>query len=81
VEDATKAEEQQLPFMDNYDSLLNNDQFADVRFVFEDGEPIFAHRMLLAHRCEYFRDLFGCGFKEQRERVIIEKSERVKVKR
>jgi len=51
--------------------MLNNTKYADVRFVFEDGEePIFAHRMLLAHRCEYFRDLFGCGFKEQTEKDI-----------
>eukprot|EP00026_Physarum_polycephalum_P002056 Phypoly_transcript_02060.p1 GENE.Phypoly_transcript_02060~~Phypoly_transcript_02060.p1 ORF type:complete len:942 (+),score=135.78 Phypoly_transcript_02060:88-2913(+) len=70
TEDQTKVDEPKLPYTDNYESMLNNTKYADVRFVFEEGEPIFAHRMLLAHRCEYFRDLFGCGFKEQTEKDI-----------
>jgi hypothetical protein len=72
AEDQTKVDEPNLPYADNYESMLNNTKYADVRFVFEEGEPIFAHRMLLAHRCEYFRDLFGCGFKEQTEKVCVE---------
>jgi len=65
-----KTEQQKLPFIDNYESLLNNPQYSDVRFVFADGEPIFAHRLLLVHRCEYFRDLFEHGFKEQHAKDI-----------
>jgi hypothetical protein len=69
AEDPPKVDEQRMPYTDNYEAMLNNTKYADVRFVFEEGEPIFAHRMLLAHRCEYFRDLFGAGFKEQTEKV------------
>jgi len=65
-----KAELPKLPFLDNYDTLLNNPQYSDVRFVFLEGEPIFAHRLLLVHRCEYFRNLFERGFKEQHAKDI-----------
>ena len=38
-------------------SLVNDDEFSDVAFLIE-NEPVYAHRAILAHRCEHFAAMF-----------------------
>lgn len=38
-------------------SLVNDDEFSDVTFMIE-NEPIYAHRAILAQRCEHFAAMF-----------------------
>jgi RCC1 and BTB domain-containing protein len=49
--------------------LVNDDEFADVTFLI-DGERIFAHRAILAQRCEHFAAMFRSGMRESVERTI-----------
>ena len=38
-------------------SLVNDDEFSDVTFVVE-NQSVYAHRAILAHRCEHFAAMF-----------------------
>lgn len=51
-------------------ALVNDDRFADVTFTVED-QPIYAHRAILAQRCEHFAAMFRNGWKENAERAVI----------
>eukprot|EP01090_Pellita_catalonica_P005198 TRINITY_DN1508_c0_g1_i3.p1 TRINITY_DN1508_c0_g1~~TRINITY_DN1508_c0_g1_i3.p1 ORF type:complete len:232 (-),score=36.21 TRINITY_DN1508_c0_g1_i3:110-805(-) len=45
-------------------TILDTDLFSDIHFIFGGDEPddeakvLFAHRAVLYHRCNYFRDMF-----------------------
>mmetsp|Transcript_14369 Transcript_14369/g.16473 ORF Transcript_14369/g.16473 Transcript_14369/m.16473 type:complete len:593 (+) Transcript_14369:270-2048(+) len=49
--------------------LVNDDEFSDVTFIVED-QPVYAHRAILAQRCEHFAAMFRSGFRESTERNI-----------
>lgn len=53
----------------NFAPMFNQNEFSDIKFVFEDGEAIHAHRVLLVSYSEYFRKLFASGFKEGKDKV------------
>lgn len=38
-------------------SLVNDDEFSDVTFLIDD-QPVYAHRAILAQRCEHFAAMF-----------------------
>jgi RCC1 and BTB domain-containing protein len=50
-------------------ALVNDDEFSDVTFVVED-QPTYAHRAILAQRCEHFAAMFRSGFRESTEQSI-----------
>jgi len=54
-------------------SLLSNDLIAvlhsDVTFIVED-RPIYAHRAILAQRCDHFAAMFRSGMRESTEREV-----------
>jgi RCC1 and BTB domain-containing protein len=49
--------------------LINDDEFSDVTFMLE-GEPVYAHRAILAQRCEHFAAMFRSGMRESTEHTI-----------
>ncbi|XP_008592194.1 PREDICTED: LOW QUALITY PROTEIN: BTB/POZ domain-containing protein 19 [Galeopterus variegatus] len=49
-----------VPFSTALRSLINNPQYSDVRFVVgQEQQEVFAHRCLLACRCNFFQRLLG----------------------
>ena len=50
-------------------SLVNDDEFSDVTFVIE-GQQVYAHRAILAARCEPFGAMLRSGMRESVEGVI-----------
>ena len=50
-------------------SIVNEDEFADVTFLIE-GESVYAHRAILAQRCDFFASMFRSGMRESTERTI-----------
>lgn len=50
-------------------ALVNDEEFSDVTFMVED-QPVFAHRAILAGRCEHFGAMFRSGMRESHERTI-----------
>jgi len=50
-------------------ALVNDEEFSDVTFVVED-QPIYAHRAILAQRCEHFAAMFRSGFRESTEKEV-----------
>lgn len=56
--------------LDHLRELVNNpDMFPDITFMVE-GEPVHAHKAILAARSEHFRAMFKSGMRESREAVI-----------
>ncbi|CAB9507022.1 RCC1 and BTB domain-containing protein 2 [Seminavis robusta] len=51
-------------------ALVNDEEFSDVTFTVED-QPVYAHRALLASRCEHFAAMFRSGMRESAEKAII----------
>ncbi|VDL69472.1 unnamed protein product, partial [Nippostrongylus brasiliensis] len=51
-------------------SLYSNSELSDVVFVVGDGR-IYAHRLLLAARSEYFRSMLYGGLKESNEDEVV----------
>ena len=51
-------------------AMVNDEEFADVTFTVED-QPIYAHRALLAQRCEHFAAMFRSGMRESAEKAVI----------
>jgi hypothetical protein len=49
---------------------VNEQEYADLRLRLDDGSVIFAHRMLLAARCDYFKTIFECNFKEKAQEEL-----------
>jgi RCC1 and BTB domain-containing protein len=50
-------------------ALVNDEEFSDITFMIE-NEPIYAHRAILAQRCDHFAAMFRSGMRESVERVI-----------
>jgi RCC1 and BTB domain-containing protein len=63
-----------IPVTTTYSSqmraLVNDEEFADLVFIVED-QPVYAHRAILAHRCEHFAAMFRSGFRESTERTVV----------
>jgi hypothetical protein len=51
-------------------ALVNDEEFSDVTFTVED-QPVYAHRALLASRCEHFAAMFRSGMRESADKAII----------
>ena len=51
-------------------NLVNAEEFSDVTFIVQD-KPIYAHRAVLATRCDHFRAMFKSGMKESRSGEIV----------
>ena len=50
-------------------ALVNDEEFSDVTFLVED-QPIYAHRAILAQRCDHFAAMFRSGMREASERMV-----------
>ena len=50
-------------------SMVNDEEYSDVTFMI-DKEPVYAHRAILAQRCEPFSAMFRSGMRESVEKVI-----------
>lgn len=61
IENDTAAAVNAVPVSAAYTSqirgLVNQDDFSDITFLLE-GEPVYAHRAILAQRCEHFAAMF-----------------------
>lgn len=51
-------------------ALVNDEEFSDVTFTVED-QPVYAHRALLASRCDHFAAMFRSGMRESAEKAVI----------
>jgi RCC1 and BTB domain-containing protein len=51
-------------------NLVNDDEFADVMFLVEHGQAVYAHRAILSQRCDHFAAMFRSGMRESTERTI-----------
>jgi len=52
--------------------LFNSEKFSDIKFVFESGEVIPAHRYILYVRCPFFRAMLDSGMTEAKmDRITI----------
>eukprot|EP00934_Nitzschia_sp_Nitz4_P006496 Nitzschia sp. Nitz4//scaffold145_size56662//25408//27333//NITZ4_006557-RA/size56662-snap-gene-0.86-mRNA-1//1//CDS//3329536577//6486//frame0 len=51
-------------------ALVNDEEFADVTFTVE-GQPVYAHRAILAQRCDHFAAMFRSGMRESIERAVV----------
>jgi len=56
--------------LEEFASMVNNSEFADVCFILEDERRVYAHRAILAARSAHFRAMFTSGMKESREKEI-----------
>ena len=50
--------------------MFDSEQFSDVIIVCQDGEEIFAHKIVLCSRCEPFRAMFSHSFREAGEAKV-----------
>jgi RCC1 and BTB domain-containing protein len=50
-------------------ALVNDEEFSDVTFLVENS-PIYAHRAILAQRCEHFAAMFRSGMRESTDKTI-----------
>jgi len=50
-------------------ALVNDEEFSDVTFLV-DNSPVYAHRAILAQRCEHFAAMFRSGMRESTEKTI-----------
>lgn len=51
-------------------ALVNDQEFSDVTFTVED-QPVYAHRAILAGRCEHFAAMFRSGMRESAAEAVI----------
>ncbi|KAL7556435.1 hypothetical protein ACA910_020346 [Epithemia clementina (nom. ined.)] len=58
-----------LSYRQQMKTMVNEEEYSDVTFLIE-NEPIYAHRAILAQRCEPFGAMFRSGMRESVERVI-----------
>lgn len=58
-----------LPLSKAFASAVNDQDYADVVFLVE-RQPIYAHRIILAQRCEFFRTMFASGMRESIQNEI-----------
>lgn len=63
-----------IPVTSSYSSqmraMVNDEEFSDVTFVVEDNQPVYAHRAILAQRCDHFAAMFRSGMRESVEKRI-----------
>lgn len=50
-------------------ALVNDEEFSDITFLVDDL-PVYAHRAILAQRCEHFAAMFRSGMRESVEKTI-----------
>mmetsp|Transcript_20483 Transcript_20483/g.50234 ORF Transcript_20483/g.50234 Transcript_20483/m.50234 type:complete len:594 (-) Transcript_20483:76-1857(-) len=50
-------------------ALVDDEEYSDVTFLVEDQE-VYAHRAILAQRCDHFAAMFRSGMKEACERIV-----------
>lgn len=50
-------------------AMVNDEEFSDITFLVE-GQSIYAHRAILAQRCDHFAAMLRGGFRESVERVV-----------
>ena len=53
----------------DYSDMLGNRALADVTFIVEDQE-VFAHKLIVCTRCEYFKRMFAAPMREQRTNEV-----------
>ncbi|KAG7338173.1 regulator of chromosome condensation RCC1 repeat protein [Nitzschia inconspicua] len=62
-----------VPVTTSYSSqmraLVNDEEFSDVTFLVEDT-PVYAHRAILAQRCDHFAAMFRSGMRESVELMV-----------
>lgn len=62
-----------IPVTTTYSSqmraLVDDEEYSDVTFLVED-QPVYAHRAILAQRCDHFAAMFRSGMKEACERMV-----------
>ena len=51
---------------EDYRKMVNNETFSDVEFLV-DGKTIYAHKVILSARCDYFRAMFQHSMKESKK--------------
>ena len=56
-------------FIRDMKDMVDNDEFADVAFIVN-NERVYAHRSILASRCEHFAAMFRSGMRESVENEI-----------
>jgi N-acetylneuraminic acid mutarotase len=57
-------------FVENMASLINSEEFSDMRIIVE-GKPIYCHRAILACQCDRFRALLSANMRESTEKEIV----------
>lgn len=57
-------------FSADMNHLVKSGMFADLVCQLDDGTKIKAHRVILGTRCDYFKTMFECGFKEHNQTLI-----------
>ena len=50
-------------------ALVNDEEFSDITFMVQD-QPVYAHRAILAQRCDHFAAMFRSGMRESVERTV-----------
>ena len=56
-------------YIQHMKDMVNDPQFSDVTFIVDDRQ-IYAHRSILASRCEHFAAMFRSGMRESHENEI-----------
>jgi len=56
-------------YMQDMRDMVNDEEYSDVTFLVDD-QPVYAHRAILARRCEHFAAMFRSGMRESLEREI-----------
>ena len=51
-------------------TAVNAKEFADIEFLLGDGQSIYAHKMILTARSDYFRTIFKGGFVESEQAKV-----------
>uniref|UniRef100_A0A7S1FVS7 BTB domain-containing protein n=1 Tax=Corethron hystrix TaxID=216773 RepID=A0A7S1FVS7_9STRA len=57
-------------YLNSFRVMLNDDDFSDITFIVQ-GEPIHAHRVILASRSAHFSAMFRSGMRESNQREVI----------
>eukprot|EP00522_Entomoneis_paludosa_P013206 CAMPEP_0172454542 /NCGR_PEP_ID=MMETSP1065-20121228/11495_1 /TAXON_ID=265537 /ORGANISM="Amphiprora paludosa, Strain CCMP125" /LENGTH=618 /DNA_ID=CAMNT_0013206885 /DNA_START=42 /DNA_END=1898 /DNA_ORIENTATION=+ len=63
-----------VPIATALHTALNDDKYSDVTFMLgndqENLQPVYAHRIILVQKCDFFRTMFESGLRESSEKVI-----------
>ena len=57
-------------FLHDLKEMVNDDEYSDVTFIVE-GQPVYAHRAVLAKRSDHFAAMFRSGMRESEEGAEI----------